>query len=241
MSEWVIHQCNRMLKYNIMFLTVNTWKMVYVEFVVMLMIYFHTKFNIPSSSGSLVIYSNPESKHSCLTASAFAGVRALRGRPGDFFFKVEPVARNDVTHRTIVFRIGILLRRLILKWVRKARVAITDSVFQKCLYNECTLCTRPLHVTNWNCILPLTQRSAPPPYTSPRHGVMVAWNPSIISDAPCIYCLRNLFSYQWQWFPYEWIRGSVQYCDIQSLLSWSAWLYTVHSVWYKLHTEKGGL
>ncbi|KAJ4426677.1 hypothetical protein ANN_26475 [Periplaneta americana] len=33
---------------------------------------------------------------------------AIEFRPGDFFFNVEPVIRNEATHRKIVFRVGIL-------------------------------------------------------------------------------------------------------------------------------------
>ncbi|KAJ4434709.1 hypothetical protein ANN_23277 [Periplaneta americana] len=33
---------------------------------------------------------------------------AIECRPGDFFFNVEPVIRNEATHRKIVFRVGIL-------------------------------------------------------------------------------------------------------------------------------------
>ncbi|KAJ4427522.1 hypothetical protein ANN_25170 [Periplaneta americana] len=33
---------------------------------------------------------------------------AIEFRPSDFFFNVEPVIRNEATHRKIVFRVGIL-------------------------------------------------------------------------------------------------------------------------------------
>ncbi|KAJ4452297.1 hypothetical protein ANN_03817 [Periplaneta americana] len=33
---------------------------------------------------------------------------AIEFRPGDFFFNVEPVIRNEASHRKIVFRVGIL-------------------------------------------------------------------------------------------------------------------------------------
>ncbi|KAJ4428294.1 hypothetical protein ANN_24312 [Periplaneta americana] len=33
---------------------------------------------------------------------------AIEFRPGDFFFNVEPVIRNEATHRKIAFRVGIL-------------------------------------------------------------------------------------------------------------------------------------
>ncbi|KAJ4447728.1 hypothetical protein ANN_09736 [Periplaneta americana] len=33
---------------------------------------------------------------------------AIEFRPGDFFFNVEPVIRNEAIHRKIVFRVGIL-------------------------------------------------------------------------------------------------------------------------------------
>jgi hypothetical protein len=32
----------------------------------------------------------------------------LKKGPDDFFFKVEPVAQIEATHRNIVFRVGIL-------------------------------------------------------------------------------------------------------------------------------------
>ncbi|KAJ4434316.1 hypothetical protein ANN_22871 [Periplaneta americana] len=33
---------------------------------------------------------------------------AIEFRPGDFFFNVEPVIRNEASHRKIIFRVGIL-------------------------------------------------------------------------------------------------------------------------------------
>ena len=46
-----------------------------------------------------------------LTASTFTGVRTVFGRPGSFFFNVDPVARTESTHFKIVFRLGTLARR----------------------------------------------------------------------------------------------------------------------------------
>ncbi|KAJ4429767.1 hypothetical protein ANN_21971 [Periplaneta americana] len=39
---------------------------------------------------------------------ALDNLSAIEFRPGDFFFNVEPVIRNEATHRKIVFRVGIL-------------------------------------------------------------------------------------------------------------------------------------
>ncbi|KAJ4431756.1 hypothetical protein ANN_20361 [Periplaneta americana] len=50
----------------------------------------------------------PKSRRARDLTVASDNLSAIEFRPGDFFFNVEPVIRNEASHRKIVFRVGIL-------------------------------------------------------------------------------------------------------------------------------------
>ncbi|KAJ4436832.1 hypothetical protein ANN_16964 [Periplaneta americana] len=71
---------------------------------------------IATISSRIAVFSSSSVCDRCLQTYAFKwsqrkksnNLSAIEFRPGDFFFNVEPVIRNEATHRKIVFRVGIL-------------------------------------------------------------------------------------------------------------------------------------
>jgi hypothetical protein len=78
-----------------------------------------------------------------LTAWTFCGDRTLRGLPGGFFFKAEPVALKFATHNSMVFPSGTVAFRPSLKCIQTNRsIEMTDSAFFKYVsttYARCSL------------------------------------------------------------------------------------------------------
>jgi hypothetical protein len=106
----------------------------------------------------------------CLTAWTFCGDRTLRGLPGGFFFKAEPVALKFATHNSMVFLSGTVAFRPSLKCVRTNRwLAMTDSAFFKYISATYAQCS-PLHAMT----APEMVRHVLLTDTSPAHPAQLA-------------------------------------------------------------------
>jgi hypothetical protein len=79
----------------------------------------------------------------CLTAWTFPGDRTLRGLPGGFFFKAEPVAPKFATHNSMVFLSGTVAFRPSLKCVQtNGCVNKTGTTFFKYVSKTYAQCSR---------------------------------------------------------------------------------------------------